>query len=599
MFLCYNQLIQPGGIRSVDVSVRPAADSIFVGGAKGTASILRKIQGHGSWGSVNVPANHPGGTITYVQADKNCWHICSTLGGVTIDDSGNQLSRYFGHDGRVSSIDCQGDVVATGGWDGKLVFWTKDQKKIAEHPQHQYAVCCRFLSNGFLVSGSADGCIRLFYKGVETYVNQNSHNGLVRVIRALPTRDDIFLSVGNDGFLRIWNVIPISQTFTFVSEHQLCDNFIYDLVCSNLSRGVVYTSDERKIVTKWFMAEDFLNISKITEMLHPSDVMSICEHPVCGDLICGCSDGYLRIWTFSEEKALRGTELRQFEKSFVQQKQSVSTIEKGLGSAVVNANQLNGLRGKKDGEVKVFKEGSSLKAYSWSASAQKWDLVGDVLEEEVPPETEVSNGSSSNFYEGDDFFPAGNYDHVISVEVGENGPMKKLPYNNGQDHMQVAEKFLARERLGKSYLMDIVNFLKKNTAPSQSSPRPTSATTDPCSTTTPTTQVHNKPQRTEEVLREYVTLQTFSLPPVHNKILEFNAQQDDIRKMNTGDLVTLDSSIEKMKLLDWKAQDIPAATFRLVFEKLGAWDPQFAFPVLDLWRILILHNNSPNVHFKY
>jgi phospholipase A-2-activating protein len=47
-------------------------------------------------------------------------------------------------------------------------------------------------------------------------------------------------------------------------------------------------------------------------------------------------------------------------------------------------------------------------------------------------------------------FPAGNYDHVFDVDLGD-GIMRKLPFDNGQNPLVSADKFILREGLNKAY----------------------------------------------------------------------------------------------------------------------------------------------------
>ena len=61
-------------------------------------------------------------------------------------------------------------------------------------------------------------------------------------------------------------------------------------------------------------------------------------------------------------------------------------------------------------------------------------------------------------------FPAGEYDKVIDVDLGD-GVYRKLPCNNGANYLDVADRFCAREHLGRSYVEQIVQFLRQNTLP--------------------------------------------------------------------------------------------------------------------------------------
>jgi len=53
---------------------------------------------------------------------------------------------------------------------------------------------------------------------------------------------------------------------------------------------------------------------------------------------------------------------------------------------------------------------------------------------------------------------------VIDVDLGD-GVYRKLPCNNGTNYLEVADKFCARENLSRSYVEQIVQFLRQNTLP--------------------------------------------------------------------------------------------------------------------------------------
>lgn len=52
-------------------------------------------------------------------------------------------------------------------------------------------------------------------------------------------------------------------------------------------------------------------------------------------------------------------------------------------------------------------------------------------------------------YAGDALFKAGDYDHVFDVELGD-GIMRRLPFNNGANAYEAADKFMAREGLSRA-----------------------------------------------------------------------------------------------------------------------------------------------------
>lgn len=86
----------------------------------------------------------------------------------------------------------------------------------------------------------------------------------------------------------------------------------------------------------------------------------------------------------------------------------------------------------------MFRNGDKCQAFSWKGN--KWELVGD-----------VTGAVNTKKYEGDWFFPAGEYDFIFLIEVDDSGVKKKLPFNKGDNPLVCAEKFLAREQLSVNY----------------------------------------------------------------------------------------------------------------------------------------------------
>ena len=102
----------------------------------------------------------------------------------------------------------------------------------------------------------------------------------------------------------------------------------------------------------------------------------------------------------------------------------------------------------------------------WSMTEMKWNLIGEVMN---PAQATAGGGGGGavggpqgpKFYPGDQIFEAGEYDHVFDVDLGD-GVMRQLPFNNGASPYEAADKFLARERLGRAEVEQIVAFLKQN-----------------------------------------------------------------------------------------------------------------------------------------
>merc|ERR1712137_807133 len=136
--------------------------------------------------------------------------------------------------------------------------------------------------------------------------------------------------------------------------------------------------------------------------------------------------------------------------------------------------------GKKNGEIKCFKDGPTVLAFSWNADSRTWDKIGEV----------VGQQEEKKFYAGDEVFPRGEYDFVWDVDMGPALGMRKLPYNKGSNPMVVAEAFCNREQIHKSNLDQIRQFIMQNSGeghvavPQAAPPAPAPAPVPPPETAT-------------------------------------------------------------------------------------------------------------------
>lgn len=77
------------------------------------------------------------------------------------------------------------------------------------------------------------------------------------------------------------------------------------------------------------------------------------------------------------------------------------------------------------------------------------------------PEGAAGANQQVKMYEGDRLFEASEYDHIFDVDLGD-GIMRKLPFNNGANPHEAADKFIIREGLSKGSVEQITAFIKKN-----------------------------------------------------------------------------------------------------------------------------------------
>lgn len=100
----------------------------------------------------------------------------------------------------------------------------------------------------------------------------------------------------------------------------------------------------------------------------------------------------------------------------------------------------------------------SPEAYIWQNNG--WVKMGDVITEAGPS---GNVASEAKYYQGDKYFEAGNYDYIFDVD-DESGMPKCIPFNDGANPMEAAEKYCKREGLTKGYIEQIRKFLIQNSS---------------------------------------------------------------------------------------------------------------------------------------
>ena len=214
------------------------------------------------------------------------------------------------------------------------------------------------------------------------------------------------------------------------------------------------------------------------------------------------------------------------------------------------------------------------KAYIWKDG--KWEYVGEVM----------AQGSDKKHYHGDRFFPKGEYDYVFDVDIAEDAPKSQLPYNEGDNNMVVAEKFLTREGMSLSYKEQITAFIRKNTKgiakPAPGAQKPVTAKSQSCFP-----------------MRQSIFYQEMNMDGLYSKIQEFHIKLQD--PTHIGHQIGLsESEFKYVNSIVNKLRDPALYTYVKEFssfeieisKKLIKWPAELAVPVMDLWRCIILHHAS-------
>jgi len=246
-----------------------------------------------------------------------------------------------------------------------------------------------------------------------------SHTDAVRALQAVPGIG--FISASNDGTVKLW-----SSDGDELATYACHDQYIYSAAVLSSSEFVTCSEDKSLKV--------FKDGQPAQTIQHPGVVWSVAVLPN-GDIVSGCQDGVVRVWTRSAERVASGEEIAMYEEQLAAQ--TISSQEAGN----VDPSKLPGpealeVPGDSDGQVKLVRSANGgAEAHSWSAAEMRWVMVGTV----VDGPSGASGGASGGVIGGV------TYDYVFDVDLEDGSPMRKLGVNRGEDPMVAAYRFLETE----------------------------------------------------------------------------------------------------------------------------------------------------------
>jgi len=259
-------------------------------------------------------------------------------------------------------------------------------------------------------------------------------------------------------------------------------------------------------------------------------------------------------------------------------------------------------RGKKHEDLKIFrKDDDKAYAYQWNMIENKWNEVGEVLAEQGGgQESSVQKGKE--YYAGDGMFPAGLYDQLIPVALEDGMPQLKLPYNEGDNVMQIAQRFLTFHNLPMAHMDQIRNHIEKNIE--QNKPQPLIR---PTNNTAPSNQQEYQPSKPAEAptkvetkkfpLRQTKYWTDMNIEGMSKKLKETNDRMfdaQDARALHSGEWAHFNSLITKLR--DPLLYANPITAFREAeleaFKKTYKWDTKDFVAIMDMLRVMLNHNSS-------
>uniref|UniRef100_U5EYL3 Putative phospholipase a2-activating protein n=1 Tax=Corethrella appendiculata TaxID=1370023 RepID=U5EYL3_9DIPT len=331
--------------------------------------------------------------------------------------------------------------IISGSWDKTARIWTDINEKksivLQGHEAAVWAVAKLCTTSVKYATGSADKNIFIWNGKGEKVVVLKGHKDCVRGLLSLP--NGVLLSCSNDATIRHWN-----EDYECVREFHGHSNYIYSIAANPaLGNDVFVSCGEDSTIRMWSLKDGALGNSLELPAQSVWTIMCLSN----GDIVAGSSDAIVRIFSRDQDRLASQDIIEAYENA-VQIRKAEST--KTLGD--VNVNDLPGpeslLVEGKEGQTRLVRHpDGKIICYQWTNN--KWDCVGDVM------------GASSGD-KGKQLFEGREYDYVFSVNLTDDAPNIKLPYNRGEDPWFVAQKFIHKHNLPQIYLDQVANFIVKN-----------------------------------------------------------------------------------------------------------------------------------------
>ncbi|KAK9464179.1 WD40-repeat-containing domain protein [Lipomyces oligophaga] len=466
-----------------------------------------------------------------------------------------------GHTGNVCALNYGSGQLISGSWDKTARVWQNGSCKytLTGHEQAVWAVLV--VGPDAFLTGSADKMIR-YWKGSQQISIFRGHSDVVRSLCLVG--EDRFASSSNDGSIKIWDLKG-----TILTELYGHTNFIY-AVAYNPTTNELVSSGEDRSIRIWNNTECIQTIT-----LPCTSVWSVAICSESGDIAAAASDGNIRLFSRHEQIWATPDELAKFDKQVAGY--AISSNQVGN----VNKEKLPGLEalespGTEVGKVIMVRTPtSSVDAYQWSGT--RWDKVGEVVS--------AVGSAQKQTYEGRE------YDYVFEVNISDDKPVLKLPYNATENPYDAARRFLEKNELPLSYLDETAKFIERNTGAVQIGEPAPQRVVDPyadsyrrqlpSSSTSSSSTSSNRlyPQKT------YLYIKKANVPGVLKKVNELNqSKANSGAVLSTEELATL--ALEFPKVAENAASaDAYVACAKIGLKIVELWrPPSEALPGLDILR---------------
>eukprot|EP01084_Bolivina_argentea_P055279 101351_1 len=484
---------------------------------------------------------------------------------VVWDIDGNIIQQLSGHTNNVNSVDMTDDGgIITGSYDSTAKLWDADGQCTVTLTGHEHGVEVCSLESGEIVSGTFKSFHIWNANGTLSKTIEYAHDHMIRKIRRHPLG---FLTCGNDGYVNLWSNKGecIRKTLAH-PEHTDTPSFVYGLYCIPRSGNWISCGEDGTV--KLFSLDGFLQQS----LRHPGAVWDVSMLPN-GDIITACADGAVRVWSADKERQADAAAVKEYYEMLQMTKQA-------QGAQRVNQSELEAFEvlnaPGKAGEFKMIndpKRGPSV--YQWDANKKEWQYIGEIM---------GKPGAGDNKAQIDGI----SYDFVTQIDVNGDNVRVPLGFNKDDDPRQIARDFCVIHSID----LDLAYKIEQHLIPM----------VDPVARAK---RVERERIAASKKLKHipsfkkcgYEISGKMKLDAMKKKILQLNCSilntDDEYKEFGVEDANDL-SDIFGI-LADqtvWHVAQFPIYCIELIANKLLKWPTNKVLPILDMLRVLMLHQDA-------
>ncbi|CCH60858.1 hypothetical protein TBLA_0D03580 [Henningerozyma blattae CBS 6284] len=477
---------------------------------------------------------------------------CSVFGSL----GSEPLYTLIGHENNVCSLEYQNGKIISGSWDMTGRVWENGILKWVLRGHKASVWDVKELPGGKgdrFVTVSADGSIKI-WQGEECVKNITSvHKDVIRHVEVLQGEEgnDVeLITCSNDGSMKV-----IDLDGRVKQAMQGHESFVY-CVRKMPGGGYVSCGEDRSVIV-WSREGQIVQVIRVPAIsVWSVDVMKN------GDLVIGCSDNTLRVFSEEKSRIAPEEELKQFGEEI-----SGSSLNKeSIDEKQLSEPERLAMPGKKEGEVIVVKSASGIvEAYQYSQG--EWNKVGEVV------------GSDSSVSDKKVEYEGKKYDYVFDVDVEEGKPPLKLAVNVSDNVYEVADKFIERNELPLSYRDQIVDFILQNTQGMRLETQGMQSGTQEMQS--------GAHQMKVLPVKEYLKLDKYNKENLFNGIIKLNSKEEEGRgKFDDGELAGI---LEKLDDLQGNCEFLSTMAQRM------KRDWKVKVPGYDIMRLIVRYCRDENV----